>query len=163
MPYNGRGRGYYGRGRGHGRGRGRGGRFRRSSSYKRRNNHNTSITQQKEFKFHPHTQGRQSYATYASVKELIIQNIQKGWEGGFDIGKSLRDNVKVDLTTEAPTRSMSNKTDTTQASIEQEGYNIRYQEELRLYLEREDILKKGLKKHMLIYMLISALRQCNKG
>ena len=33
--------------------------------------------QQKEYKFHPHTHGNKSYATYASIKELIIQNIQK--------------------------------------------------------------------------------------
>ena len=51
----------------------------------------------------------------------------------------------MDLTTEEPTRSISTKTDTDQANREQEGYNIKYQEALRIFMEREDKLEKGLK------------------
>ena len=85
----GRGRsGRAGRGRLAGRGRGR---FNRRRSFRNNNKKRYfNSSNQKEYKFHPHSFGRQHYATYASVKEMLIQNIQKSWDGGYDIAKSLR-------------------------------------------------------------------------
>ena len=92
--------------------------------------------QQKEYVFHPHTFSKQQYVLYASTKERIIQNIQKGWEGGYDIGISLRDLVVFDLTTVEPIRATTTKTDQVAAQREQEGMNIKYQEQLRFFRQR---------------------------
>ena len=87
-----------GRGRRGRSGRGRSGRgkYTRTNSFRRRNNNFSNSSQTKEYKFHPHTQGKQQYASYASIKEIIIQNIQRSWEGGYDIAKSLRDLIIMD-------------------------------------------------------------------
>ena len=97
------GRGRSGRGRGYGRGRGRG-RFHRKKSFKRQQ------FNFKELKFAPHLQGKAQSATYASVKEAVIQQIQKTYKGGIDVSKCLKDMQKIDLDALEPTRQVSNKT-----------------------------------------------------
>ena len=81
---------------------------------------------QKKYKFHLHSFGRQHYATYASVKEMLIQNIQKSWDGGYDIATSLKDLIKLDLTGEEPSTSESNKTNDDKKAQEQVGFDIKY-------------------------------------
>ena len=93
----------------------------------------SSHKNQKEYKFHPHAFGKQQYASYASVKDVIVQNIQKSWEGGYDIGKLLRDLDVVDLTPHKPTQDITTKTDPAAAQRDQEGFNIKYQEKLRIF------------------------------
>ena len=103
-------------GRGRGRNNNRGGRYQRSSSFKRGKNYfSGNSSNQKEYKFHPHTHGKQQYASYASVKDVIIQNIQKSWKGGYDIGKSLRDLAVYDLDPHKPTRQETSLTDADKA------------------------------------------------
>ena len=74
-----------------------------------------------------------------------MQNIQKSWDGGYDVGKSLRELAKYNLAPHEPTRDVTTKTDAGEAQREQEGFNIKYQEKLRIFLDRESALEKGLK------------------
>ena len=67
-----------GRGRGRGKGRGRG----RGKSSHNNNNSGKYNNNNKEMKFYPHTAGRQQTVTYDTVKDHIIQSIQKNYEQG---------------------------------------------------------------------------------
>ena len=138
--YPGRG---YGRGRspgrGYGRGYGRGNYYKQKSFKKQQNNY-------KELKFAPHLQGKSSTATYASVKEAIIQEIQKTYKGGMDVSKCLKDMQKINLDADEPQREISVKTDQAANESEQKGFDIKYQEKLGRHLDRVDDLEKGLHK-----------------
>jgi hypothetical protein len=100
----------------------------------------------KELKFAPHTQGKIQYATYATVKEAVVQYIQKTFKGGHDVAKSLKDGKVVDLTLHEPDPELSMENDATKAAIEQAGMDIKYQEQLRRHLDRVDNLNQGLTK-----------------
>ena len=39
-----------------------------------------------------------------------MQNIQKSWDGGYNISKSLKDLAVINLDAEKPTRDLSTKT-----------------------------------------------------
>ena len=133
------GRGRSARGRGHGRGSGRG-RWYKKKSYKKQQ------TIFKELKFAPHLQGKSQTATYASVKEAVIQQIQKTYKGGIDVSKCLKDIQKIDLDADEPVREVSNDTDQAKKESEQKGYDIKYQEKLGRYFDRVDNLESGLHK-----------------
>jgi len=105
-----------GRGRG-GRGRGRG-RF-TSANYKKTNERSN------EMMFYPHGTGKQQQTnTYESVKEHIVQYVQKTYRYGHDIARSLRDLREIDLDQEAPVRKISTKADNDKA-LEQEGMDMK--------------------------------------
>ena len=138
------------RGRGNnrgGRGRGRGYGIRNNDRANKGNN-SSSKSNNREVKFSPQTQTKTNYATYATVKEAVIQHIQKSYKGGQDVVKSLKELKKVDLTTVAPTRRVSRVADPDDYSAmqEQHGYDILYQEELRIFLQKKDNLDEGLNK-----------------
>ena len=86
-----------GRGRGRSRYGGRGrGRFNANSK-------KPSTT--KEYKFYPHTVGSQQQSvTYDTVKDHIIQYVQKTYKNGIDIAELLEKEVLKDLTPLEPTR-----------------------------------------------------------
>ena len=69
----------------------------------------TNTNRQPEFTVHSH--GQRRYHTYDSVKELIIEDIQKSYEFGYDIAKSLRDLRLIDLDLKKPKRQISTETD----------------------------------------------------
>ena len=134
---------YQGRGRGRGRGRSHAGRG-HGNNRSNRNNNSSNNNSPKEYKFSPQSNaGRTQTATYATVKEIIIQQVQKWTKGGMDVAKSLKDLKVIDLEKEEPKRLISEKKDQERA-IEQDGMNIKYQEELRRHLDRKDALKEGL-------------------
>ena len=87
------GRNYYQQGRGRGRGRnGRGGRGRGCSA-------NSTKSTTKEMKFYPHTVGSQQQSiTYDTVKDHIVQYVQKTYKNGIDIAESLEKESMKDLT-----------------------------------------------------------------
>ena len=93
----------YGRGRSSGRGF-RGNYNNRSgnnsnNNSSNRNNNNRNNTQNKsnsELKFTPHYSGKQQMATYDTVKEHIIQQIQKTYQYGNDMASSLCDLTYTD-------------------------------------------------------------------
>ncbi len=82
-------------------------------------------------KFFPHGIGRERRTvTYQTVKEHIVQYVQKTYKCGQDIAVSLRDLQKKDLTPNAPMRGISSETDANANTREQAGMDIIYQAEL---------------------------------
>ena len=107
---------------------------------------------ERELKFNPNSYGRQNSATFATVKEAIIMNIQRYFKFGYEVAKCIEDEAIMDIKSEEPTRDISMNQDANIRSIEQDGFNIKYQEDLRRYYEKADALKEGLmKSYSLIY------------
>ena len=135
-------------------GRGRGNRYHGSrNNYQRGgrggNNTSSNTNKEKELKFSPHIQGSTSYAT---VKEAIIEYIQKNYKGGHDIAKSLKDGAIINLASVEPTRGVSRVTNADDRKLEQQGLDIRSQETLRRHLDRKDNLEQGMTRcYALIY------------
>ena len=110
-------------------------------------------------KFFPHGIGRERQTvTYETVKDHIVQYVQKTYKCGQDIAVSLRDLQKKDLNPTAPIRGISSETDANANAREQAGMDIVYQAELERYLDRKDTLEQNLNKAFaLIYSTY-----CNK-
>ena len=130
-------------GRGGGRGNGR--------NYNNRNK--SSNSNNYEVKFAPHVQGKPQQVTYATVKDSIIQYIQKTYtKNGQDVARSLEDMQLVDLSGKKPTRQISLQTDVNAREVNQKGLGIEYQEAYSRYLDRVEALEQGmLKAYSLIY------------
>ena len=101
-------------------------------------------SKQRELKFSPQSQGTKLYATYATVKEAVIQHIQKSYKGGQDVAKSLKDMTKFDLATIKPKRQNSSKSKEEDLTLEQTGMDIKYHEELQHYLDCKKLLEEGM-------------------
>ena len=97
-------------------------------------------------KFTPQSHGKTNTATYATVKEALIQSIQRSYKGGEDVVKSLKDLQLVDLDQEKPVRKRATSTDADDNAFQQKGYDMEYQEELRGHRNRKDYLKQGMNK-----------------
>ena len=149
----GRGRGRFQGQRGGQRGRGGARRYQNLSSRS-----SIPMVKQQDLKFAPHVQSKAQTATYASVKDAIVQYILKTFKDGNNVAQSIKDGKLFDLSKEEPTRTMSQAIDTDAAAIEQVGLDIKYQEELRRFLDRRDNLRQGLVK---AYALIFS-NYCNK-
>ena len=121
-----------GRGRGARTGRGRG---RTSSDHKDKE---PTKYKEAELKFQPYgTVAGKIGATYQTVKDAIVQNIQRNYDYGQDLATSLRDMAPYDLKQHKPTLGRSTEIDPTDKAMEQRGLEILYQEELSLYLRRD--------------------------
>jgi len=91
----------------------------------------------KELKFHPQSVGKTHVASYATTKDAVEQKIQSEWkQGGYDIAKSLRDLQMIPIEDYRPERYISKLDADKGKAEEQSGMDIRYQEELRRYLDR---------------------------
>ena len=100
----------------------------------------------------PHVQSKAQTATYASVKDAIVQYILKTFKDGNNVAQSIKDGKLFDLSKEEPTRTMSQAIDDDAAAIEQVGLDIKYQEELRRFRDQRDNLRQGLvKAYVLIF------------
>ena len=77
------------------------------------------------------------YGTYNTVKEIIINEVQKKYEYGCDMAQAIRAGKAFDINTVKPTRGQSTETDAEARRHEQGGMDIMYQEELRMYLDRK--------------------------
>ena len=100
----------YSRGRGSGRSYIRGcGRGRYHGRRKYDSIRISTTNQEKELKSFPQVQGKSSYATYATVKEAVVQQVQRTCKGGQDLAKSLEYLQTIDLQTAEPTRALSTK------------------------------------------------------
>ena len=103
-------------------------------------------------KFAPQTAGSTQQATYATVRDAVIQKIQKTYEGSTDLLKSLKDMQLVNLAAQEPTRKLSTNSNADMAKIEQDGFNIKYEAELKRFLDKQDNLTDGLiKAYALIF------------
>ena len=112
---------------GHGRGRLRGTPGRSTSSKKL------------EVKFHPHGIGREAQAvTYDTVKEAIVQHMQRSYKHRQDIAMSLRELKVKNLKTLMPVRWKSTERDASVSANEQTCMDIVYQAELERYLDQKE-------------------------
>ena len=108
---------------------------------------NKSVKAEKEYLFAPKTQGQNTkYASFASVKEKIVQEAQKKYKYGSDVAKSLKDEKLVDLSKDKPQMKMPSKTDADEKKVEQRMFEIDYQEEVSRYLDRKTHLEENMKK-----------------
>ena len=93
-------------------------------------------TKEKEMKFATQEQmSKGFYGTYNSIKDLIINDVQKKYEYGCDIATAIRTGTRFDLKTVEPKREESKKTDKDEKQHEQSGMDIKFQEELRVHLD----------------------------
>ena len=90
-------------GRGHGRYHGR------SNYYHTRSSTTNQETELNSPPQPPKVQGKSSYATYSTVKEAVVQQVQRTCKGGQDLAKSLEYLQTIDLQTAEPTRALSTK------------------------------------------------------
>ena len=104
-------------------------------------------------KFYPHTVGSQQQSvTYDTVKDHIVQYVQKTYKNGIDIAESLEKESMKDLTTMSPTRQVSSKTDADEKKVEQDGYDIVYKVEIQEHLKRVQQLEENkTKTYALVY------------
>jgi hypothetical protein len=110
-------------------------------------------------KFCPHGIGRDPQAVSCdTVKDHIVQYVQKTYRNGQDAAISIRTLAVVDFTPHEPTRGISRDVDATANLIAQAGKDIMYQAKLERYLERKDTLEQNLTK---AYALIFST-YCNK-
>ena len=118
-----RGRGRFQSARGGRGGRGHGRRFQAPTP--RTQNLNTKPV---ELKFAPHVHGKGQQATYATVKDAIIQFVQKTFKDGMDVAQSLEDGKAIDLIPDKPKRKISEQTDEQKATLEQEEFDMDFKE-----------------------------------
>jgi hypothetical protein len=84
-------------------------------------------------KFVPHGIGKdRQTVTYQTVKDYIIQLVQKSFRNGKDVADSFRKMEKINMTKNMPTRKISRETGTDKAT-EQEGFNMLYKAEINIY------------------------------
>ena len=140
-----RGRSGQGRGRGRSRGNGTGGR--------------STPSRAPDMKFTPHGIGRDKQTvTYDTVKDHIVQTVQKNYKHGLDVAQSLRNEELVKIEEAEPIRKLSQKTSQVEKDLDQTGLDIMYQEELKRYLERKEDLEGNMTR---AYALIFS-QYCNK-
>ena len=97
-----------------------------------------------EIKFVPYYTGKQQMVTYDTVKEHVIQQIQKSFKYGSDMVKLIRDRQYGTIGAGKPVRQLAatgNGRD--DIKIEQDGYDLEYTENLpnyntRLYTHKEN-------------------------
>ena len=83
------------------------------------------------------------YGTYNDVKEIIVNEVQKQYEYGCDIAQAIRSGTKFDIKSVQPTREVSTETDDMARKHEQDGLDIMFQEELRVFMERKKYLREN--------------------
>jgi hypothetical protein len=117
---------------------------------------NTGSNKPPEMKFVPHGIGKET-VTYQTVKDCIIQLVQKSFRNGKDVADSLRPMEKINMTKNMPTRRISRETGTDKTT-EQEGFDMLYKAEIDIYTKRKDEFEDNMDK---VYSLIF-LQHCNK-
>ena len=141
-----------GRGNGSGRGRGRTrgtSRNGRSASTKK-----STAPPKKEMKFTTQTPGNTVYESYATVREHILQRIQKNYDSGSTVAKVLKTGKTIDwdgtepkMQVAAMDATITDMVEQTRSQkLEQDGFNIAYHEKLRRHLDKKDEVEEGLRK-----------------
>ena len=97
-----------------------------------------SKTREKDYRFATQDQmGKGNYGTYNTVKDAIVQEVQEKYKYGSDIAKSIRQGKLFDIDSVMPIRKVSKVSDAEAKKDEQDGFNIRFQEELRVWMDRK--------------------------
>jgi hypothetical protein len=112
-------------------------------------------------KFIPHRIGKEvrQTATYQTVKDCIIQLVQKSFRNGKDVADSIRKKDRIDMTSKIPIRRLSGATNADNRATKQEGYDILYKAEIDMYTKRKHKLEDNMNK---TYSLIYLQLHCNK-
>ena len=97
---------------------GRGRSWSNKQSHNSKNNNSKSQNNERELKFNPNTHGKQNSATFATVKEAIILNIQRYFKFGYEVAKSIEDEAVIDIKAEKPTRDISTDANVEARAIE---------------------------------------------
>ena len=112
-------------------------------------------------KFTTQTPGKTVYETYATVREYILQRIQKNYDSGYDIVQAIKDGKDKDWDAIEPIMEMaqpdSNISDADEREknqqFQQDMNKIAYQEKLGRHLDRKREVEQGLlKAYTKIYM-----------
>jgi hypothetical protein len=113
-----------------------------------------------EMRFISHRIGKEvrQTATYQTVKDYIIQLVQKSFRNGKDVADSIRKMERINVTSKIPVRRLSRAMDADDRATEKEGYDILYKAEIDMYTKRKHKLEDNMNKtKSLIY-----LQHCNK-
>jgi len=78
------------------------------------------------------------------VKEHIISYAQRAYRYGKYIVGSLQNLKKLDLKQQRPTKQVTTAKDMDTRKLEQDGFHIMYQAEIKQYLERVQALEESL-------------------
>ena len=88
-------------------------------------------------KFAPHTSGKSSCASFATVKEHIVDYVQKSYlKAGVDVAKSLKKMEWLDLDTQEPVCENTKKAMDRGRAEEQEMMKLKWQEQYARHLDR---------------------------
>jgi hypothetical protein len=118
----------------------------RMPAAKRKPRNNTGSNKTPEMKFVPHGIGKdRQTVTYGTVKDYIIQLVQKSFRNGKDVANSLRKMEKINMTKNILTRKISKETGTDKAT-EQEGFDMLYKAEIHIYTKRKHKFEDNMKK-----------------
>ena len=142
----------------HGRGNDRGGRGRGRNQG--RNTGNWNYDKNPEMKFYPHGSGKKGQSvTFATVKDHIVSYVQRTYRHGKDIGRSLRDLTKVDLTNDRPKRLLSVQQNEEARKLEQDGLDMVFQATIKQFLDREQTLEDNLDKAYALILALTAVKR----
>jgi hypothetical protein len=120
----------------------------------------TASSKAPEMKFILHGIGKEvrQTATYQTVKDYIIQLVQKSFRKGKDVADSIGKMDRIDMTSKIPVRRLLGGTNADDRATEPEGYDILYKAEIDMYTKRKHNLEDNMNK---MYSLIY-LQHCNK-
>ena len=132
-------------GRGHTRGgRGSG----RTNRVYNNNKSNDGIVKKTEKIFEPYYVGKQQVHTYDSVKEYIVNYVQKEYEDGLTIAVALEGvktesevigNPPIRESVELTAKKIADEISKLQAQQEQEGFDLEYKENLKEFRYRKNL------------------------
>ena len=98
-----------------------------------------------EMKFAPYgSWNGKTSVTCDTVKDHLLQFIQKTYKNGEDVVTSLRNGEIVNLEDKEPQLGVSEETNEAKRAILQKGLEIRYQTDYTRYCDRVDMLKQNL-------------------
>jgi len=88
-----------------------------------------------------------NYAPFATVQEKIATHIQKSYDSGHDLAKSIRTGTLFDLSSEKPIRQLANPNEKkADRELIQSGFDIEFSNRMAAHIKRENFLKSNLPK-----------------
>jgi hypothetical protein len=102
----------------------------------------------KEMKFSTATatNNTKQYASFTSVKDHIVEMVQKKFKNGSLVARSIKDDKKYDMDSIKPSRKLSVLPDRDEKRIEQDGFDIEYTQSIRRHGDKCDEFEENLKK-----------------
>ena len=122
----------------------------------------TTETRKQTMEFTPHIAGKHQTVTYDTVKEHILQEIQKDLKNGSDLAVNLRNNNDIGIPINKPRRQIvkinsergkkATEEEIADARIEQEGNDMEYTIDLKEWKSRQNTYNENkFKAYTLIY------------